>query len=204
MWRTSVSVVYAGTRPAASSPASSAKRSSSARSTSSSASGSPCARRLCSLTAPRKLPMSSAGSPTQSSSKSMRWSAVAVHDHLVGVEVAVDRPPAVARAIAAASRLQPSRTRSIARSPPGRPPSPRQLLVQDAQLVGERVPALARHAGLVELVRGLGDPAAERGPAVAAELGRDRPGNLALEPHPQLSPQLRSAREPRSRRRCGL
>ena len=62
-----------------------------------------------------------------------------------------------------------------------------QTFVQDAQLVVHGVATLGQHAGPVEFVRRLGDPAYE---VLAArrrqKVGRDLTLHFALQPHPEL------------------
>ncbi len=58
--------------------------------------------------------------------------------------------------------------------------------MQDAQLVGHRVPAPGRRTGAVQLVQGVGQASRQRHPArLRQRCGRRGAGHLALQPHPE-------------------
>ena len=112
---------------------------------------------------------------------------LAVEQRVVGIEVAVDAA-GVSRRVrdteAIAGREQPPEPQGPRRSAFGKR---LQTPMENAQLVGHRVPAQRRNSRLVQLVRGLGEASRQRHSArLRQQCSRRRASHLALQPHPEL------------------
>ena len=109
---------------------------------------------------------------------------IAVHDHLLGVEVAMDGPPARRRQSAADSFAFTQETPYTRVEPRLHRCDVPQTRLKDAQLVARSVLAPRRDVALVNLVRSFGNSPCERGATrVRQQIRRGRTGNLPLQPH---------------------